>query len=328
MDWECVEKAYSLKIQQVEKIRNIYKLNTDRGTKCFKKAHFSPQYFLFVFSAIEHLIDRGFYGAIPYDRTVEDDICLTENEYIYYMLPWVESRQCRFKREGDLKAAIKTAAHLHIASEGFIPPENSRPRVHYGKWPDRFKKRCEEMIQFKEIIDNKPQKDVFDEAYFPLIEYYLKQGYEAIELLEKSSYRDISEESKKKGQFCHHDMAEHNFLITSKGDMKVIDFDYCIMDTRLHDLASLIIRNMKHGIWDIDKAYFILNEYSKHNPIEGKDIEVIKYFMIFPQDFWQIGLQYYVEKQPWTMEVFLSRLDVTRNDKDMRHSFLEKFSKF
>ena len=327
MEWECVEKSFGLKIQQIEKVRNAYKLNTDKGPKCIKKAHASPNYFLFVFSALEHLIQRGFYGAIAYDRTVDGDICMVEDEYIYYMLSWVESRQCRFKKEEELKSAIKTAAHLHITSEGFIPPENSKPRVHYGKWPERFNKRCSDIKGFKETIEGKTRWDSFDKEYYPLIEYYLKQGYEAIELLLNSPYTDICEESKRKGQFCHHDMAEHNFLITPNGDMKIIDFDYCIMDTRLHDLASLIIRNMKRGIWDIDKAYFILNEYSKYNPIDSKDLEVIKYFMIFPQDFWQIGLQYYVEKQPWTMENFLSRLDVTRNDKDLRHSFLEKFSK-
>lgn len=325
MDWEYVEKQYGLKIYDAEKIRNIYKLETDRGIKCFKKAHTSPNYFLFVFSAIEHLIQRGFIGTIPYDRTVDGDICLSEDEYIYYMHPWVEGRQCRFKKKEELKSAIKTAACLHIASEGFIPPETSKPRIHYGKWPERFNKRCSEMMLFKQIIEEKSQIDVFDEVYYTLIEYYLNQGYEAIELLKNSPYWDVSRESEKKGQFCHHDMAEHNFLITTEENMKIIDFDFCIMDTRLHDVASLVIRNMKRGIWDIEKAYFILNEYSKYYPINDRDLKVIKYFMTFPQDFWQIGLQYYVEKQPWTMEVFLSRLDTIKNDKDIRHSFIQKF---
>ena len=328
MDWEYVEKEYDLKIYNLEKFKNVYKLETDKGTKCFKKAHARPSYFLFVFSAVEYLIQRGFRGAIAYNRTVHGDICLVEDEYIYYMLPWIESRQCRFKREEELKQAINTAAHLHIASEGFIPPEGSKPRIHYGKWPERFNKRYSEIILFKQIIEDKYEKDAFDEIYYPLIEYYLEQGYEAIKLLQNSPYMDISEESRKKGQFCHHDMAEHNFLLTFQGDMKIIDFDYCIMDTRLHDVASLVIRNMKRGIWDIDKAYFILNEYSKYNPISNRDLEIIKYFMTFPQDFWQIGLQYYVEEQPWTMEVFLSRLNTTKNDKDLRHNFLQKFLKF
>ena len=92
----------------------------------------------------------------------------------------------------------------------------------------------------------------------------------------RDSYWDVSRESEKKGQFCHHDMAEHNFLITTEENMKIIDFDFCIMDTRLHDVASLVIRNMKRGIWDIEKAYFILNEYSKYYPINDGDLKVIK----------------------------------------------------
>lgn len=325
MDWDCVEKDYGFKIHHIEKVRNVYKLVTNKGAKCFKKAHIRPSYFCFVFSAIEHLINKGFDGVIAYDKTIDGNICLMEDEYIYYVLPWIESRQCRFKHKEELKLAIKTAALLHIFSVGFVAPEHSKPRIYYGKWSEKFTNRCLEIKRFKEIIEKKPSKDSFDEAYYPLIDYYLNQGYEAIEMLEKSSYPDISKKSMGKGEFCHHDMAEHNFIITSNEDMKIIDFDYCIMDSKIHDVASLIIRNMKRGIWDVKKAYFILNEYSKHNQLSNKEIEAIKYFMIFPQDFWQLGLQYYIEKQNWTMENFISKLDIIKADKNLRHNFLNNF---
>lgn len=325
MDWKYVEKIYGMKIISQETVKKIYKLNTDKGMKCFKKTHARRSYFLFVFAAVNHLIENGFTAVIAYDRTLDGDICIDDGEYIYYALPWIESRQCRFKKQDDLTKIIKLSAELHKASAAFIPPDGSKPRALYGKWPERFKSRLDDIRAFKDIIEAKEAKDEFDSTYYPLIDFFIDQGSEAIELLAVGSYYDVSNRAREKGEFCHHDMAEHNFLITPSGEIKIIDFDYCIMDTRLHDVASLVIRNMKHGEWDIAKADFILNEYSKYYNISSEDLEVIKYFTLFPQDFWQIGLQYYVEKQPWTMQNFMSRLNDQKDDFALRQSFLEEY---
>ena len=154
---------------------------------------------------------------------------------------------------------------------------------------------------------------------------FLKQAEESTCMIKESPYYEISEKSKKLGEFCHHDLANHNFLIGKDGNVYLIDFDYCIMDTHLHDLTSLIVRNMRYGVWDTRKAYFILEEYNRVYPTDMKDLMVIKALMTFPQDFWQVGLQYYTEKQPWTMEYFLMRLERIVNDREIRDKFLKEF---
>ncbi|HWQ30165.1 MAG TPA: CotS family spore coat protein, partial [Negativicutes bacterium] len=78
-------------------------------------------------------------------------------------------------------------------------------------------------------------------------------------------------------------------------------------------------------IWDLGKAYFILNEYDRIYGVDKDELEVIKALMTFPQDFWQIGLQYYVEKQPWAMEYFLMRLGRIVSDREIRNRFLREF---
>ena len=324
-DWQYIEEKYGFKIIDKEKVRKVYKLYTDKGLKCFKRAHARKSYFLFVFSAVDHLIHNGFNAPIAYERTLDNDICIEDGEYIYYVLPWIECRQCKFKKNEDLIKAIKLSAEFHKAASGLKIPDGSQPRIYYGKWPENFEKRLDEIKLFKSIIETKKIQDAFDEVFYPLIDFHLNQGYEAIDLLKNSSYQSISEKARERSEFCHHDMAEHNFLITPTGEMRIIDFDYCIMDTRLHDVASLVIRNMKHGIWDISKAYFILNEYSKHYPIDDEGLKVIKYFTVFPQDFWQVGLQYYVEKQPWAMENFMSRLNRVKDDYKLREAFLKEY---
>jgi CotS family spore coat protein len=325
MDLKTIEDLYGFKIYSVEQIKNIYKAETDKGIKCIKRAHMSPSYFLFMYSAVNHLHQNGFEFAIPYNACLDGSICVEDDKYIYYVMDWVESRECKFKNPEDLKDIIKTAAAFHDATIGYKIPEGAKPRILYNKWTTKFNKKCIELLEFSKIIEEKEYMDQFDEVFAKHLTYFWNQGRESIDLLNRSAYSKISLESQELGEFCHHDMANHNFLRTPDDNIYMIDFDYSIMDTRLHDVASIVIRNMRHGVWDLSKADFIINEYSKYYALSDDDIGVIKSFMVYPQDFWQVGLQYYVEHQPWTMEYFMLRLERVVQDKEIRERFLKKF---
>ena len=325
MDLKAVEEAYGIKIKDIQSIRNILRAETDCGAKCIKRAHMSPGFFLFIYSAVNHLKEKGYEGVIPYNRAIDGSICIPDGNHVYYMVDWIEARECRFKKEEELKKAIKAAAELHRASVGYVPPEGAKPRVFYNKWVEKCEKKSKELLEFGKAIEDKEHRDDFDEIFALHLPYYLQQSLDSANMIMESPYWEISEKSEQSGEFCHHDMANHNFLITEEGKVYLIDFDYCIMDTRLHDLTSLVIRNMRYGVWDIGKAYFILNEYDRIYGISRKELDVIKALITFPQDFWQVGLQYYTEKQPWTMDYFLMRLNRIADDREIRDKFLKEF---
>lgn len=327
MDTNLIEESYGFKVKDIQNIKNVSRLETDCGVKCLKRAHMSPGFFLFIYSAVNHLKEKGYEGVVPYNTAIDGSICIPDGKYVYYVVDWIESRECKFKREEELKKAIRAAAELHMAAAGYIPPKGAKPRVFYNKWVDRCHRKSVELLEFSKAIEDKEYIDDFDEIYAKHLAYYWQQAKDSTAMIDSSPYWEISAKSEKSGEFCHHDMANHNFLISEDGNVYLIDFDYCIMDTRLHDLSSLVIRNMRYGVWDIDKAYFILNEYDRIYSIDQKDLKVIKAFMTFPQDFWQVGLQYYVEKQPWTMDYFLMRLNRIVGDREIRDKFLKEFLK-
>ena len=327
MDTKLIEEAYGFKIRDIQSIKNVCRIETDCGVKCLKRAHMSPSYFLFIYSAVNYLDGRGFDGVIPYSTAIDGSICIPDDRYVYYVVDWIEARECKFKREDELKTAIKAAAELHKASAGYVPPPGAKPRVFYNKWVEKCDRKSAELLEFSKIIEDKEYIDDFDEIFSKHLSYYWQQAKDSTAMISESPYWEIAEASSRLGEFCHHDLANHNFLISEEGRIYLIDFDYCIMDTRLHDLTSLIIRNMRYGVWDIDKAYFILNEYDRSYSINQKELKVIKAFITFPQDFWQVGLQYYTEKQPWTMEYFLMRLNRIVSDREIRDKFLKEFNK-
>jgi CotS family spore coat protein len=325
MDLQSIEERYGFKIRSMEQIKNIYKAETDQGIKCIKRAHMSTSFFRYMYSAVQYLRRKGFEGVIPYSTCLDGGICVEDEKYIYYVVDWVESRECKFKSPEDLRDVIKTAADFHDATRGYRPPEDAKPRVFYNKWREKFSKKCIELLRFSQAIEEKDTMEKFDGIFARHLRHFWQQGQDSIELLNKSAYSKISLASQELGEFCHHDMANHNFLRSRSDRIYLIDFDYSIMDTRLHDVASLVIRNMRHGVWELGKAYDILDEYSRYHAISDEELGVIKAFMVFPQDFWQVGLQYYVEHQPWTPEYFLSRLNRVVEDLEIREKFLEDF---
>ena len=125
--------------------------------------------------------------------------------------------------------------------------------------------------------------------------------------------------------FCHHDYANHNVLIDKNDELNIIDFDYCLLDTHIHDLASLLIRCMKDGNWSNDKAQLVLNSYSKTHSLYEEELKLIKGFIRFPQGFWQIGLQYYWEQQPWGEDFLLNKINKYLKDRNEREKFVDNF---
>lgn len=114
-------------------------------------------------------------------------------------------------------------------------------------------------------------------------------------------------------------------LIGENNEVGIIDFDYCILDTHLHDLASLLIRKMKNGKWDVNNALFILDVYNSVYSIQIQDIPIMAAFMEFPQDFWQVGIQYYWEQQPWEEQFFINKLSKIALDGEEKQEFINEF---
>jgi rubrerythrin len=110
MDLKLIEEAYGFKVKDIQSIKNVFRIETDCGVKCVKRAHMSPSFFLFIYSAVKYLMNRGYDGVIPYNTTQDGSICIPDDTHVYYVVDWIEARECKFKREDELRMAIKAAA--------------------------------------------------------------------------------------------------------------------------------------------------------------------------------------------------------------------------
>lgn len=322
-----IEDNYDLNVIEVEKVKNSYKISASTGTYCLKTIKYKFPHFYFILSAMKHLKKNGFQDIPDFIlNNNKKEFGMLNGKYVY-LTEWIPSRVSNFDNPIELSLISVELAKLHKASLGFNIDNKMNPRIGWFSWEKVFETRKNEILDFQKRIYQKANKSDFDLLYLDSIDIEIKRAERSICGLNKNNYIRIMEKEVFKRGFCHHDYAHHNILVDSKGNFKVIDFDYCILDSHIHDLSSLFIRSMKDGKWSSRKADIIMYSYEKVFETGTDEIPLMREFIRFPQAFWQIGIQVYWEQQPWGEEFFMNKLQKYLNDCKEREEFVDCYFK-
>jgi CotS family spore coat protein len=320
-----IEENHGLNVSNIEKVKNSYKIDTKDERYCLKLIKYQFSHFYFILSVMKHLQRNGFTNVPKFIMNKENkEYGSIDGKYVY-LTKWIPSRVSNYNNPLELEMVSSKLAKLHQCSKGFTLEKEMKPRIGWFSWPNVFETRKNEILDFKNRINQKAHKSNFDLLYLANIEKEVKRAEKSILGLQKNNYVKIMEKEVFKRGFCHHDYAHHNILIDNNKDINIIDFDYCILDSHLHDLCSLLIRAMKDGKWDNEKSNLILNAYRKNIDVRQDEIPVMREFMRFPQAFWQIGLQVYWEQQPWGEEFFINKLEKYLDDCEIREKFIDSY---
>lgn len=319
-----IEKNYNINVKELWKIKNIFKVEDYDGRYyALKKISYEYRHFNFIINAIMHLQKNGFDGTVDFIKTKSNSnyIQISEKEF-GYMNPWIICRESNYDNPIEVENIARFLAKLHLSSRGFIVNEDMKPRIAWLAWHSTFDTRKDEIYDFRRRIRKKKDNaSKFDKLYYEYTKRNIELCNDSLKNIVHSNYINRMRDEMVYRGFCHHDTAHHNLLMLRDNSLKIIDFDYCILDTHLHDLASLLIRTLKNGRWSIEKSIDIINAYSEIYPIYYDELPIIAAFIQFPQDFWQIGIQYYWEQKDWGEEFFEKKLCKILDDTEEKNEF-------
>lgn len=311
---------FGIKVSDIYPVRKVYYISSNKGDKILKKVEYTLEELKF-FNEILEYISIKFNRILKFCETVDGTIYqpFKGNTYcLYESLPGVE---CQFNNPIHLQILSKSLGELHNAGKGFKTKNKTKNNI--GKLINNQKKKLNEMKFFKSLIYKYDETTEFDEIAKKEINYFINQGERSIEALINTSYNDLCN-MEDKICICHHDLAYHNILINDE-KAYFIDFDYAIVDLKVHDLCNLINKVEKQFSYDIEILKLILNNYNKTNNISKEEMEVLKALLIFPQDFYGICSDYYTRKKNWEEEIFVNRLTNKILLKEDRENFLNEF---
>lgn len=296
-------------IKKISKIRGAYKVETANDSYCYKESYYGEEVIMFVFDILKKLSGRGYVNIPRYIKTLDNKEYYMEENKICTLSKWIPSHRINFENEKDILNFTDVLCNFHFKSKGVI--NIPKRRQHYGNWITNFERKIREIYLFEEIIQSKKDDEVseFDILFLKKMKVMIKDSIKSIEELYKTNYYEKSKAAKLEGQVCHHDLEYHNIIIDDNGKYYLIDFDYAIGDIVHHDIASLINRiSRKRGYEKCDETESYRCIFKKYI-FDEDDRNIVSELIRFSEEFWQVGYQYYIEKQKWTEDKFIRRLN-------------------
>lgn len=320
-----IERQFDIKIESIKPSRGVYYLKTNKGNKCLKKIDYGIQKLLFVYSAKEHLISKGFTGVDRYCLNIEGNPYALVNEDIYTLSEWIDGRECDFYDKEDLIKASKTLAVMHEKSKGYEPPENSKLKTDLGRWSHLMEKRVKSFEKMRDMARKRGNKTSFDLNYIKFVDFFKQLGLKSIDILRDSEYLNLCRLTEEEKSFCHHDYTYHNIIIDNSSNVNVIDFDYCKREIRVYDLSNYITKVLKRCDWNKEYAKLIIDAYNSVSLLEEREYRVLYAFLIFPQRFWRLANRFYYNEVNWGQSTFNNKIEELIGEREKFCEFIDEF---
>lgn len=311
---------FDLEVYDIYPLRSIFIVSTSKGDKILKKVDYGKEDLLFIHEGLSYIRDK-FNRVMNFVRTVDGNIYALWQDEMYCMIDIIEGRESDYSNPLDLIAMTKGLAELHVASTGF--DRHLKSRFKLGQMINKFYRCLKEIEVFKNIAEINEGEGEFNEIFLCKVEHYIEEVKKSINLLEASPYYKLCED-KNKIALCHHDLAYHN-IILKNNEAYFIDFDYSIVDLKVHDICNFMNKVLKSSAYDIEQGKIILKEYGQINEIDSREMAVLYGVLTFPQDFYSISRDYYTRRKDWTEESFINKLKKKTEIEEFRIEFLKEF---
>ncbi|MDP2872410.1 MAG: CotS family spore coat protein [Bacillota bacterium] len=330
METQALLAHWNLTVKSAEPVSGsprVHRVETAAGPKVLKRSRIREDEVLFVHAAQEHLAASGFHEAPRFQLARDGRPFVRQGSELWTLTDWVDAERSTLRRKNQLDLAVGKVAELHERSAGFPAPAQPADRTRWGAWPEIFRARLDQLGVFRRLAREARTRTAFDRLYMGLLDYHWEQAATAITLLLRTRYRRLMDLECRRASICHHDLTHNNIMFRPDGSVHLLDLDYCLADSRLHDVGSMILRHCKRFGWDLAAAELYIKLYSRNSrdPLSSDELAVLAAFLYWPQDFWQVGLQYYVEKQPWPLSRFLSSLERKTANRREHEAFLAGF---
>ena len=285
---------YDIKAEKIIAHKNIYQVFTPNSRFALKKIDMEVGKLLFFLGAMNYLWQKGFYQMSRLVESRTGKLYVSFGPHLYFLTEWVEGKYPDFSQAAHLDAAVYLLADLHKKGEGFEPPQGSIPRNDLGRWPAKWQERICDLKMMQEFARFKSND--FDRVFGKIAGVALDDAFQALDILDSAGYPAFARRQSEIKPLCHRDFVYHN-LVYRDGMAYLIDFEYCLQDSRLIDLARFIRMTFINHPWELETAGRIISGYQYYYPLNRTEEKLLSAVLTFPHDIWRIGHKWYLAGQ-------------------------------
>ncbi len=313
---------FEFEIKDIIPVRKVFILDTNKGYKILKKLNISEKDMDFITQGLCYIRRRGFENVLRINKTKKNQFYFSWDGEYYCVMDLVKGRESQYDNPIDIEICSEYISKLHAASEGFKYIDDYRNKS--GRAIKSLSQEIEELKLFKELASIQPQKE-FDKIFLKNYDRIAKQALKSIKILEKANYYKVCSKEDTT-VLCHHDLANHNILIEGERAY-FIDFDYSIIDLRVHDLCNFILKVEKNCKYEIEQFDSIIKTYEKYKKLSDEERKILLAYMYFPKDLYHLAKNYYTRKKQWYYETFVNRIKDKIELNYLKSEFLDKVEK-
>lgn len=283
-----IAREYDLQANHMEKYGSAYRVITSQGPKKIKMFTKTKPELEFVYSVLEHLVQKGWKRALPFHLTGEGVPYVELPQGLFYLSEWVEGKEIDPEDPAQLEMAARLMGEMHRLLQdyaGKVVPE----RCQLPDWLAIYRDRAEAIEQFLQQAEAAKKRDRFSHKFRRIADDFIRLAARSLELLEEADYKQIAEEPEYT-TVCHGSYIASNLIMGEDSRVYVIDFDNARRDLRISDLGRLIAR---HSGWDIDKALFLIENYQAANPLTAAELDLLPALCCFPRKGWAVANSFY-----------------------------------
>jgi len=118
------------------------------------------------------------------------------NGTCYVLYEAVEGKNPSYNSPEDFRAIVRELAGFHAASVGFSLPDNTKPKIHLGKWVEQYTEQVEDMNRFYQTELEKSENDRIGKVIIEEFPAFYERAKQAIEGLKEKNTKTGLKKSK------------------------------------------------------------------------------------------------------------------------------------
>lgn len=323
---QSILNSYSFNVMNIEKVRSVYKIYSDKGLFCLKSIDKDEKKAMKGIKVMECLKSKGFDNtATPYCNSIGSYI-VTFDKSSYYLTNWIDAKEINIKDSNQILKSSKLLAQFHKYANNLNLKEIKIKNC-FGKWPSILNNKINFLYDIKEKLSLNVNIDSFDEVYIKDIDYYIKEAQLALDILKNSDYENLCKTYKKINQICHNSFYYQNILSDKYNNYYLIDLESCVYDIPARDISKFIMRvlDKKENLWNFELCKNILANYNSINTIGEKEYRIILSLIIFPYKYYKIGRKKYIKNKKWKEERFYRKLRKVNEANEAKKYFINEY---
>lgn len=286
-------EQYEIEVTGTRRGRGSYICETSLGKMLFSDYSGSEKKLEFVNRVLEHMETKGYAFADKVMANREGKLVTRDwDESTYILKDWYEGRECDTRSQGDIEQAVSNLARLHKIM--VCPEEMEEECGYFGEdLCEAWQRHNQELRKVFSFAGKRKQKTPFESLFLSCYTLFSGQARDALENLENSGYRELYDESRRKGCLCHGNYNQHNVYFPGRRQIFTANFDRCCYDIQVVDLYQFLRKIMEKQDWSEQTGHRILEIYDQERGLSDQELSYLRLRLWYPEKFWKLANQYY-----------------------------------